>query len=212
MKVISCVSTTVLALVTVTGLGYAQGPRSEFTARIAPGQRVQVQIVAGSLKASRSEDADVHVEAVSSDASVQVQVRETTAGVVVCTMIDGAGCGSSRTSPQRRDREIGSVDVVVRIPDNVALSSSMVSGNVEVEGLTSSINLTTVSGNATIALPAWTNADFSANTVSGRIESDFPLEASRRSFGPRSAHATLGRGGPAVHAVTVSGDIRLRQQ
>jgi hypothetical protein len=193
------------------GAAGAQGQRSDYTARIAPGQRVEVQVIAGSLKATRSEDADVHVEAVSSDPAVQVEVQETQSGVRVCMKIDGIGCGSRQGQRSNRDRDI-SIDVAVRIPDDVSFSGTMVSGDIDVEGLASGINLTTVSGDATIALPAGAGADFTANTISGRVESDFPLDASRRSFGPQAVRATIGSGGQQVHAVTVSGNIRLRQQ
>ena len=216
----------VLFAAVVSGFGStasAQNPQNEWTARVAPGQRVDVRVIAGSLKAGRSEDADVHVEAMSSDPALQVQVRETATGVLVCTVIDGVGC-ESENNRSSRIRDVPSVDLVVRVPAGVAFSGSMVSGTVDVEGLTSDINVATVSGDATIALPAGTNAEFSATTVSGRIESELPLEVSSRDVpppflsrrgggrGPQVIRATIGTGGQTVKAVTVSGDIRLRQQ
>jgi hypothetical protein len=225
VKATRLASAAVLALVIATGVVYGQGRTTETTARIARGQRVDVRVLAGSVKASRSEDADVHVSAVSSDPSVKVQVEETSRGVRVCTAIDGGGCDGSRDRRSTGDRELGRVDVVVRVPEGVSFSSSLVAGSIDVEGLTAGINLSTVSGDATIVLPAWADADVSANTVSGRIDSEFRIEVSQRdsprpflssgggrSFGPVALRGTIGSGGQEVRAATVSGDIRLRQQ
>ena len=88
-----------------------------------------------------------------------------------------------------------------------------------------------VSGNVTLELPAGTDANFSARTLSGEIDSDFPLtiEGRRgrsdrddddddRGDWPRvrvrvghDLRAHLGRGGPELNVTTVSGDINLRR-
>jgi hypothetical protein len=90
-----------------------------------------------------------------------------------------------------------------------------------------SLRFSTVSGNVIVRVPASTDADFSARTLSGSIESDFPLELGstegrrgRRDDDddhPRhvrvrigqEAHGRLGRGGPDLRVNTVSGDISL---
>ena len=73
------------------------------------------------------------------------------------------------------------------------------------------------------------DADFSARTISGEIDSDFPLTIEGRR-GRRDGdddddrgwprvrvrvghdmHARLGRGGPELNITTVSGDITLRR-
>jgi len=86
-----------------------------------------------------------------------------------------------------------------------------------------------VSGNVTLELPANVDADFHARTLSGEIDSDFPLTIGGREgrrgrdadddddggfVRVRVGHnmrARLGRGGPALNVTTVSGDVNLRR-
>ena len=75
-----------------------------------------------------------------------------------------------------------------------------------------------VSGNVTLEVPAGLDAEFEARTLSGEIDSDFPLLVGRgdergrfRVHVGQQAHATLGRGGPALRVTTVSGDVVLRR-
>ena len=94
-----------------------------------------------------------------------------------------------------------------------------------------SLRFSSVSGNVTLRVPASTDAEFSARTLSGSIESDFPLElgSSDRRRGRdddddddddggrvrvhvrigQEAHGRLGRGGTQLRVNTVSGDISL---
>jgi hypothetical protein len=87
-----------------------------------------------------------------------------------------------------------------------------------------------VSGNVTLELPANVDADFSARTLSGEIDSDFPLTIGGRE-GRRgrdddddgddgrfvrvrvghNVRGRLGRGGPALSVTTVSGDVTLHR-
>jgi DUF4097 and DUF4098 domain-containing protein YvlB len=114
-----------------------------------------------------------------------------------------------------------------------SVQATSVSGDVEATlGRTGgeSLQFSTVSGDVTLRVPASLDAEFSARTLSGSIESDFPLELGsmdgRRRRGsddddddddrPRvhvrigqEAHGTLGRGGPQLRVNTVSGDVSL---
>jgi hypothetical protein len=72
-----------------------------------------------------------------------------------------------------------------------------------------------VSGSVTLEVPSGIDADFRAQTLSGSIDSDFPLQRDRDRGGwvhvGEQAHATLGRGGPSLSVTTVSGDVILRR-
>jgi hypothetical protein len=76
-----------------------------------------------------------------------------------------------------------------------------------------------VSGDVTLQVPAGIDADFDARTLSGSIESDFPLDRGReddergryRVAVGHHARGTLGRGGPSLSVHTVSGDVSLRR-
>jgi hypothetical protein len=72
-----------------------------------------------------------------------------------------------------------------------------------------------VSGNVTLEVSPSVDADFRAQTLSGSIDSDFPLQRDRDRGGwvhvGEQAHATLGRGGPSLSVTTVSGNVVLRR-
>jgi len=67
---------------------------------------------------------------------------------------------------------------------------------------------TTVNGAVTLRLPATVNADVRLSTVSGGIQSDFPVQMSNDP-GPKHAEAVLGAGGQRLDVSTVNGGISL---
>jgi len=161
-----------------------------------------------------------HGEAPRVDFTVRVP-----AGVrVSLASVTGDVYASGLHSPVRAASVSGSVHVSSDGP----VQATSVSGDVEatmgrIGG--ESLHFNTVSGNVTLRIPASADADFSARTLSGEIESDFPLEVGGRGRrdddddddrGPRvhvrigqQVHGRLGRGGPDLSVNTVSGDISL---
>jgi len=77
-------------------------------------------------------------------------------------------------------------------------------------GWSGELDFRTVSGDITLELPARTSTEVRVETMSGDIQSDFPLDVERRSM-RRSARGTLGRGGRELSVTTLSGDVRLRK-
>jgi putative adhesin len=67
---------------------------------------------------------------------------------------------------------------------------------------------TTVNGAVTVRLPASVNADVRLSTVSGGIQSDFPLQMANDP-GPKHAEGVLGAGGQKLDVTTVNGGISL---
>jgi hypothetical protein len=125
-----------------------------------------------------------------------------------------------------------SVSGNVHVSSDGSVQANSVSGDVEATlGRTGgeSLQFSTVSGDVTLRVPASIDAEFSARTLSGSIESDFPLELGSMDRGRRrgrddddgddrprvrvrigqEAHGTLGRGGPQLRVNTVSGDVSL---
>ena len=160
------------------------------------------------------------------DARVDFTVRVPAGVRVSLASVTGNVYASGLRSPVRAASVSGSV----RVSSDGPVQASSVSGNVEATmGRTGgeSLRFSTVSGNVILRVPASTDAEFSARTLSGSIESDFPLElgsSDRRGRrdddddddGPRvrvrigqEAHGRLGRGGPRLLVNTVSGDISL---
>ena len=94
-----------------------------------------------------------------------------------------------------------------------SVNASSVSGNVTVgvESLTGEgpLRFTSVSGNVTAELPKGIDADVTMRTVSGALDSDFPLTLNGR-VSRSSLEARIGKGGRDLEVRTVSGDVRLR--
>jgi DUF4097 and DUF4098 domain-containing protein YvlB len=67
-----------------------------------------------------------------------------------------------------------------------------------------------VNGSINIELPDGVNAEVTARTVNGDLETDFPLTIQGR-WGPRKLTGTIGDGGRDLSLETVNGSIRLRR-
>ena len=103
-------------------------------------------------------------------------------------------------------------DVTLRNLSATSVRATSVSGDVDV-GITAlsgtgDLTFKSVSGDVTVAVPTGLNADFSMSTVSGDLDTDFPLTLSGR-MGRRSINARIGQGGRSFTVSTVSGDVRL---
>jgi len=162
-------------------------------------------------------------------AEVDFTVRVPAGVRVSLATVTGDVYASGLHSPVRAASVSGSVHVSSDGP----VQASSVSGDVEATlGRTGgqSLRFTSVSGDVTVRVPAGIDADFSARTLSGSIDSDFPLQLgagrARRDRDddddddddrPRrvrvrigqEANGRLGRGGPDLMVNTVSGDINL---
>jgi hypothetical protein len=119
------------------------------------------------------------------------------------------------------DVEAHSVSGDVRVTTRGSVEAQSVSGDVRVTMGSlpdrGTLEFKSVSGDIEITLPAGADAELRANTLSGEIESDFPLDINGRDrergrfhvqVGSR-ARGTIGEGGPRIELETVSGDIRV---
>ena len=94
-----------------------------------------------------------------------------------------------------------------------AVRATSVSGDVDVriDALTGQgdLRFTSVSGDVLLTLPRSLDADFTMKTVSGELDSDFPLTL-QGGMSRRSLSGRIGRGGRELYLTTVSGDVTLR--
>lgn len=104
----------------------------------------------------------------------------------------------------------------VYLPQGTNLEVKTISGNIEVTGLHSDMNLETISGDVDLTLNPNIQADIEMNTISGDIYSNMDLnfgdEESLHRIGGIEISAKLNGGGVSIDLETISGDILLRKE
>jgi hypothetical protein len=94
-----------------------------------------------------------------------------------------------------------------------SVRATSVSGDVlvSIDALTGdgSLHFTSVSGDVVAELPKNLNADVSMRTVSGALDTEFPITLNGR-MRRSSLEARIGQGGRELNVTTVSGDVTLR--
>jgi hypothetical protein len=75
------------------------------------------------------------------------------------------------------------------------------------------LSFRTVNGSITVEMPDGIGAEVHAQTVHGRIETDFPMTVTRvgHRFVGDKLEGTIGKGGSLIELETVNGSIRLRK-
>ncbi len=87
-----------------------------------------------------------------------------------------------------------------------------VSGDVTVENSRGAVDAEALSGNVQIAEGANTGFDLRASTFSGRIKTDFALEADASDDEGKNVRGSVNGGGKSIRAKSFSGDVRLTRQ
>ena len=127
----------------------------------------------------------------------------------------GSVSGDIRIDGAHGDVQAATVsgDVTLRDLHATSVHATTVSGDVNaaISELSGSgpLHFRSVSGDVTVSVPTGLDADFSMSTVSGDLDTDFPLTLNGR-MGRRNINARIGKGGRELSVSTVSGDVRLR--
>src|SRR5882724_7534583 len=113
------------------------------------------------------------------------------------------------------DAHVGTVNGSVRVTTTGLAEASTVNGSVYAQmgraDWTDELEFSTVNGGITLILPPGKlDTEVRANTVTGDIETDWPLTVSGR-FSQRRLHGTIGAGGRGLSLSTVNGEIRLKK-
>lgn len=203
MKAIPFTGAVALAIALPAAPAVAQD--FQWAGTVAQGGTVEIIGVNGEIDASLSSDGRVHVTADkrarrSDEASVRIEVIEHSGGVTICALYptprradreNECRPGGGRNSVNDNDVQ---VDFTVRVPQGVRLDATTVNGAVDIDGLRSDVEASTVNGNLRVrttgsARASTVNGDLSVlmgtaptrdakySTVNGSIELGLPAEA-----------------------------------
>jgi hypothetical protein len=161
----------------------------KFTVKVPRNIRVGAHSVNGGVSVR-----DVGMEVRANSVNGGVNVRNTS-GPVRATTVNGGVDVSTAAGP---------------------VTASTVNGNVDARMASlqgdDDMNFKTVNGSIAIYVPAGFDANFRFDTVSGGIDSDFPMTLTGK-WGPRHASGKIGNGGGRdLRASNVNGSIELRKQ
>ena len=192
---------------------------------LAAGKRVSIHNINGDVTVATSTSGKVEVVGVKHGSKrdfddLTIDVVETNDGVTVCAInkrldmeCDDRGI-HVHDHWGNRDWDDASIDIQVKLPKALEVDAHSVSGDVSVgiDALTGNgpLSFTSVSGSVTADLPKSIDADVTMRSVSGTLDSEFPLTLNGR-MGRHSLEARIGKGGRELQVHTVSGDVRLRQ-
>jgi hypothetical protein len=204
--------------------GFSRTNDFSWNGTLHQGETFEVRGVNGSIRVIPSTSGAIQVDArIHDSAHVSVDVVPREDGITICSVVSTQNGNESECQPGHRtagaqEPEDG-VEFVIQIPAGVRLSASMIHGDITVDNLRSDVNAATIDGNIELNLSPGQGAEFYGNTVSGAIDSDFPLygnappppeERPVDAHPPQIVRARIGDGGAALDASTVSGNIRLR--
>ena len=169
--------------------------------RLGSGQVVHARNINGDISVTPSSSGRVEIVGIRRGSSrsadrLNAAVSETSDGIIVCIIrVDSDdecdGNGQHRRGNDDDDWGRGSMNLEIRLPSNVEIDASSVSGNVEVTGAQGDVRAGSVSGD--IRLDGLRATSIEARTVSGEIT---------------AAVESLTGSGP-LSFKSVSGDVKL---
>jgi hypothetical protein len=167
----------------------------------APAGRPENECVPGAGGRNHVQDNDVNV-----DFTVELPRGVDLTARTVNGSIEGAALQS--------DVEANTVNGGVEIATSGLTRAQTVNGSVSVTvgraDWQDELEIKTVNGGISFNVAGDLNAEVTASTVNGDIDTDFPLTVRGR-FGPRRLTGTIGSGGRELLLSTVNGDIAIRK-
>jgi hypothetical protein len=206
-----------------------------WSGRVPAGQLIEVRGVNGSIHAEPAVGQEVDVIAYKNgqqlDATeIKVRVVEHDGGVTICAVYPSPNNDVSVDFTVRVPKgvrflartvnglvEANSLDAYTEahtVNGNLRLSTAGTAQGETVNGsiiasvgmITEPLKFSTVNGGITLEMPRGTGAEVHANTVNGKISTDFSMAVRGR-----HADGPIGHGGPLLRLATVNGSINLRK-
>jgi hypothetical protein len=192
-------------LLCVPRLAHSQNRDGDFRweRRLGSGQVVHARNINGDISVTPSSSGRVEIVGVRRGSSrsadrLNAAVTETSDGIIVCIVrvdsddeCDGDGYHHRGNNDRDDDWGNASMNLEIRLPSNVEIDASSVSGNVDVVGAQGDVKAGSVSGD--IRMDGLRATSIEARTVSGEITAGVE---------------SLSGGGP-LSFKTVSGDVKL---
>ncbi len=211
-----------------------------WSGRVPPGQLIEVRGINGSIHAAPAVGPEVDVIAYRNghrldEADIKVQVVEHDGGVTICAVYPSPNNDVSIDFTVRVPKgvrflartvnglveanaldaytEAHSVNGSLRLSTAGTAQGETVNGSIvaSVGRITEALKFSTVNGGITVEMPRGTGAEVHANTVHGKIATDFPISVRGRLIGKR-VDGPIGQGGPQLRLETVNGSINLRKR
>lgn len=196
-----------------------QAPPFDWNAALAQGKTIEIVGVNGQVDASLSSDGRVHVHALrsarrSNPESVRIEVVEHANGITICAVYPTPrdsrrenGCAEGGGQNSVNDNDV-QVDFTVRVPAGVRFAGSTVNGGVEVSGLRSDVEASTVNGDVRVE----TSGMAQASTVNGDIRARVGATTLSEDMDFSTVNGSIELSAPAdlsadVEASTVNGEI-----
>lgn len=144
------------------------------------------------------------------DTSVEFVVRVPAGVRLAANVVNGAIHARGLRSHVSAATVNGGVDIQTTGFAQASTVNGSITARLEEGRIGGENSFQTVNGSITLELAPGLNAELRASTVSGRIDSDFPITVTGQ-VSRRSLRGTIGDGGPELRASTVNGSIRLRR-
>jgi DUF4097 and DUF4098 domain-containing protein YvlB len=169
-------------------------------------------------------DASIRFEVrVPIDANINIDRVSTASGDISVTGVNGRVSVRTASGDVKAENITGEVDASTASGEvevkNVSgtVSARSASGNVlaeiaRLEG-TGNMKFSTASGDVNVKMPSNADADVKMSTVSGSLNTDFPLEVRKHEYGSGTeATGRLGSGNRSIQISSASGNISLTHQ
>jgi len=144
------------------------------------------------------------------DVSVDFTVEVPQGVALIGRTVNGSVEASGLQSDVTANTVNGSVDVATTGLTRAHTVNGSIDVSVGRSNWQDELALATVNGGITFRVSGDLNAEVTASTVNGGIETDFPLTVRGR-FGPKRLTGTVGNGGRELQLTTVNGDIAIRK-
>jgi len=148
----------------------------EWTGQLAPGQRIEIVGVNGSIRAGAATGGNIVVTAVKTagrrgdPSEVRIETVAHAGGVTVCVVYPAPAdrpansCRAGGGNTNNRDNDTR-VDFTVQVPAGIGLAARTVNGSIDAQGLRGDTDATTVNGSVNLS----TMGTARATTVNGSI-------------------------------------------